>query len=47
MGVIDNVPPSDARRLEFNRLHVRSTQLEGGVLILGLGVVVLTARRFS
>jgi uncharacterized membrane protein len=47
MGVIDNVPPSDGRRLEFNRLHVRSTQLEGGVLILGLGVVVLTARRFS
>ncbi len=47
MGVIDNVSPSDARRVEFNHLHVWSTELEGGVLILGLGVVLLTARRFS
>lgn len=47
MGVIDNVSPSDTRRIEFNRLHVWSTQLESGVLLLGLGVVVLTARRFS
>jgi hypothetical protein len=47
MGVIDSVSPSDARRVEFNHLHVWSTQLEGGVLLLGLGVVVLTARRFS
>jgi hypothetical protein len=47
MGVIDSVSPLDARRIEFNRLHVWSTELEGGVLILGLGVVVLTARRFG
>jgi uncharacterized membrane protein len=47
MAVIDNVSPSDARRVEFNHLHVWSTELEGGVLILGLGVVLLTARRFS
>jgi uncharacterized membrane protein len=47
MGVIDGVAPSDSRRIEFNRLHVWSTELEGGVLILGLGVVVLTARRFG
>ncbi|HJT54667.1 MAG TPA: DUF4149 domain-containing protein [Candidatus Angelobacter sp.] len=47
MGVIDNVSPSDTRRIEFNRLHVWSTELESGVLLLGLGVVVLTARRFS
>jgi uncharacterized membrane protein len=47
MGVIDNVSPSDARRVEFNRLHVWSTELESGVLILGLGVVLLTARRFG
>ncbi len=47
MGVIDNVPITDARRVEFNRLHVWSTRLEGGVLLCGLGVVVLTARRFS
>src|SRR5262252_5533512 len=32
---------------EFDRLHQWSTRLEGGVLFLGLGVVVLTARRFG
>lgn len=32
---------------EFNRLHAWSTRLEGGVLILGVVVVGLTARRFS
>jgi uncharacterized membrane protein len=47
MGVIDNVPASDARRVEFSRLHVWSTQLEGGVFILGLGVVLLSAKRFG
>lgn len=47
MGVIDNVAPSDARRVEFNHLHLWSKQLEGGVFILGLGVVLLTARRFG
>lgn len=34
-------------RAEFDRLHNWSTRLEGGVLVLGLGVVLLTARRFS
>lgn len=47
MGVIDNVSSSDTRRVEFDHLHVWSTELEGGVLLLGLCVVVLTARRFS
>jgi uncharacterized membrane protein len=47
MGVIDNVPISDARRVEFNNLHVWSTRTEGGVFFLGLVVVVLTARRWS
>lgn len=32
---------------QFNRLHALSTRLEGGVLLLGLGVVILTARRFG
>ena len=32
---------------EFDSLHHWSERLEGGVLLLGLGVVVLTARRFS
>jgi hypothetical protein len=34
-------------RAEFDRLHAWSTRLEGGVLFLGLGVVILTARRFE
>lgn len=47
IGVIDNVPASDGRRLEFNRLHVWSTRTEGSVFFLGLVAVVLTARRFG
>jgi len=47
MGTIDNVSGSDARRVEFNQLHQWSTRLESGVLLCGLGVVALTARRFS
>jgi uncharacterized membrane protein len=39
--------PGDDSRVEFDRLHAWSTRLEGGVLILGLGVVILTARRFG
>jgi len=38
---------SSAGRSEFDRLHAWSTRLEGGVLFLGLGIVVLTARRFG
>lgn len=34
-------------RAEFDRLHAWSTRLEGSVLFLGLGVVILTARRFG
>jgi uncharacterized membrane protein len=37
----------DPARIEFNQLHAWSTRLEGGTLVLGLVVVVLTARRFS
>ena len=47
MGFIDNVPHDDARRVEFNRLHVWSTRLESAVLLLGLAVIFLTARRLS
>jgi len=46
MVVIDDVPPTDARRIEFNRLHVWSTRLETAVLLLGLAALYLTARRF-
>lgn len=34
-------------KAEFDHLHEWSTRLEGGVLLLGLGVVFLTARRFD
>jgi hypothetical protein len=47
MGVIDNLSPNDARRVEFNRLHQWSTRLESAVLLLGLGVLYLTARRLN
>lgn len=38
---------SSTGRAEFDRLHAWSTRFEGGVLLLGLGVVILTARRFG
>ena len=47
MGVIDDVPQDDARRVEFNRLHVWSTRVEGTVLLAGLALLFLTARRLS
>src|ERR1017187_8062670 len=47
MGVIDEVPLDDARRVEFNRLHVWSTRIEGSVLVLGLALLFLTARRMT
>ena len=34
-------------RAEFNRLHALSTRSEGGVLLLGSLVVILTARRIE
>src|SRR6478752_6237026 len=34
-------------RAEFDDLHAWSTRLEGGVLVFGLGLVILTARRFG
>jgi hypothetical protein len=43
----DNSSPNHAQRAEFDHLHEWSTRLEGGVLLLGLGVVILTARRFD
>jgi ABC-type siderophore export system fused ATPase/permease subunit len=46
MQAVDKLP-GDNSRLEFDRLHAWSTRLEGGALFLGLGVVLLTARRFG
>jgi hypothetical protein len=36
---------SSPGRAEFDSLHAWSTRLEGGVLFLGLGLVILTARK--
>jgi|SRR5271169_5537 len=47
MVSIDDVPRDDARRVEFNRLHVWSRRLESAVLLLGLAVIFLTSRRIS
>ena len=47
MGEIDLVPIDDARRIAFNQLHAWSTRLESAVLVLGLIVLFLVARRLS
>jgi hypothetical protein len=44
MGIIDNVPVTDARRVEFNRLHEWSTKLEGSVFFLGVALLYLEVR---
>ena len=36
-----------AAHAEFDRLHAWSTRCEGGVLLLGLAVVILTGRRMG
>jgi uncharacterized membrane protein len=43
----ENLSPTDSRRVEFDRLHEWSTRVEGGVLLCGLAVAALTARRFG
>jgi hypothetical protein len=43
IGEIDSVPPDNPARMQFDALHVWSTRVEGGVLLLGLVVVYLTA----
>jgi hypothetical protein len=47
MGDIDAIPQTDARRVEFNRLHKYSTALEESIFFLGLGALFLTSRRLS
>ena len=43
VGEIDSVPPDNPARMQFDALHVWSTRVEGGVLLLGLVVLYLTA----
>jgi hypothetical protein len=47
MGDIDQIPQTDTRRVEFNRLHKYSTLLEESIFFLGLGALFLTSRRLS
>jgi len=44
MGSVDATAASDPRRAEFDRLHSVSVDLEGGVLVIGLVALFLTAR---
>lgn len=43
MGEASSVPPDNPARQQFDALHEWSTRVEGGVLLLGLAVVYLTA----
>jgi hypothetical protein len=45
MRVIDDLPATDARRMQFNRLHQWSTRIESMVLLFGLGALFLTVRK--
>ncbi len=47
MGEIDNVAVTDARRVQFNRLHQWSTALEVIVLALGLATIFVIARNWN
>jgi uncharacterized membrane protein len=47
VGEIDSVLPDNPVRMQFDALHVWSTRLEGGVLLLGLVAAYLTANAFS
>lgn len=46
-GAIDTADRSNPLTVDFNRLHNRSTNVEGAVLLLGLATVVLIARAES
>ena len=47
VGEIDSVPPNNPARMQFDALHVWSTRVEGGVLLLGLVTLYLTANSFA
>ena len=46
-GEINRLAPADPIRVQFDSLHVWSTRVEGAVLLLGIIVLYLTARRLS
>jgi hypothetical protein len=43
-GAIDSMAPDNPVRVEFDRLHGWSENFEGGVLLLGLAALFMTAR---
>ena len=45
MGSVDATPLENPLRTQFDRLHQMSVRLEGGVLLLGLAALYLTARQ--
>jgi hypothetical protein len=47
MGVIENVPREDPRRVEFNRMHVWSERMEESVFLCGLVLFFLVVREPS
>ena len=44
MGSVERTPSSDPRRVEFDRLHSTSVDLEGAVVVIGLIALFLTLR---
>ncbi len=46
VGVIDNLPPDNPQRREFDRLHAWSEKFEVAVLLLGLVALYTTAQAF-
>lgn len=47
IGEIDSVPSDNPVRMQFDALHVWSTRIEGGVLLLGFVAAYLTANAFT
>jgi uncharacterized membrane protein len=47
LGEVSSVPADNSDRVQFDALHAWSTRVEGGVLLLGLIVVYLTAQQFG
>ena len=43
MGSVAATPASDSRRMEFDRLHGVSVELEAGLLLIGIVALFLTA----
>jgi hypothetical protein len=42
-GIVDNLALADPARVDFDKLHHRSTTVEGAVLLMGIAVVGLLA----